>query len=490
MEDRVVRLEAAVRDLERRLAALEGSHVVEADLDGPHPLAAAATVGRSDVAHVLSFVARSFVALGGAFLLRAITDANILPHPAGIAAGLAYACVWLALAYRTGATDPMNAIFHALVSAVIAYPLVWEATVRFSVFTPSSAALAIGGVTTAAIVIAIARRIQAVAWIAVVALLVTTVALVVVTSVVMPFALLTLAAGIATLWLGYGYGWTLLRWPVAFVLNVLVIGLTMRVTKTTTEWPVTVVAVQLLLLNAYIGSIATRTLVRQRNVNVFEMLQTLAVVAVGFGGAVYVAYVTGSGIIPLAVVNLAAGSACYAIAWIFVAKREGLTRNFYYYSTLGIVLLMVSSRLLLDDVPLALVCAALAVVAVIVGQKSHLTMLRWHGIVYLLTAVIVSGAITGAYDAFLGSSTETWRTFSVAATISAVACIACWWISRRLEFVAFVIWNAGGWLVLAIVPPLCGVPGVAANAAGIATVRTLAVALACYWAARIAAARH
>jgi hypothetical protein len=492
MDDRLLRIEAAIKDLERtlgaverRLAALESARAIEPDDERvePNPL----RVGRLELAQTVSYVGRSLVALGGAFLLRAITDANVVPHAAGIAGGLAYALFWLATAHRTGATDRLNATFHALVTAVIAYPLLWEATIRFSVLSPTASAIAVGIVTALAIGVALHRSIQTIAWIATISLLVTAVALVAATATVLPFAILLIVAGTATLWIGYARDWTILRWPVAAVANLLVIGLTMRVATTSgTEGPFTVVAVQMLLLNVYIASIAIRTIVRARNVNVFEVLQTLAALAVGFGGAVYVAHRTGSGIVALAVVNLVAGSSCYAIAWLFVAKRQGLTRNFYYYTTLAIVLLMVSSRLLLDDGALALTSAALAIAAIVLSRRTKLTALLWHSAAYLTVAAFASGAAFAAYDAFVGSASTAWRPFTTIALLVIASSIVCWLIAPRVVFGSLALWIAGGWLISVVAPPLCGVAGSGANAGGVATVRTIVLAAAALAIARIA----
>jgi hypothetical protein len=492
MEDRLLRVEAAVRDLERtlasverRLTALESARAIEPDEERFEPTGIRA--GRFELAQTVSFVGRSLVALGGAFLLRAITDANVVPHAVGIASGLAYALFWLAMADRTGSRDRLNAIFHALVSAVIAYPLLWEATVRFEVLPPSASAVAVGAVTAFAVGVALHRRLQTIAWIATMSLLVTAIALVAATGTVLPFALLLIVAGTATLWIGYAYDWTVLRWPVAAVANLLVIGLTMRVATTSgNEWPFTVVAVQLLLLNAYIASIAIRTVVRARNVNVFEVLQTLAALAVGFGGAVYVAQRTGSGIVTLAVVNLIAGSSCYAIAWLFVAKRQGLTRNFYYYTTLAIVLLMVSSRMLLDDRALALTSAALAIAAIVLSRRTNLTALMWHSAAYLTAAAFASGAVFAAYDAFVGSAAAPWRPFSTTALVVIAASITCWSIAPRVVLGSLVLWIAGGWVISIVSPPLCGIAGNGANAGSVATVRTIVLAAAALAIARIA----
>jgi len=54
---------------------------------------------------VLSLVGRLFIVLGGAYMLRAMTDAGTIPPAAGVALGLAYGLVWLGLSDRRGAWD-------------------------------------------------------------------------------------------------------------------------------------------------------------------------------------------------------------------------------------------------------------------------------------------------------------------------------------------------------------------------------------------------
>jgi hypothetical protein len=508
MDDRLLSLETAVRDLEhalaqfdRRLSALERGAPADArDDDRIAPLTLVPPIGRGDIAQLLAYVGRSFVVLGGAFLLRAITDANLVPHAVGITAGLTYGLAWLWMADRVGATERLNGAFHGLVSAIIAYPLLWEATVRFGVLAPPAAAAGITAVTAAAYIVALRRRRQAIAWIATIAAVATSVALVAATAVLLPFALFLIACGTATLWIGYAVDWTLLRWPVALAADLLIIGLTMRVAaRTGLESPFVAVAVQLLLLNAYIASIAIRTLVRARNVNAFEVVQTLAAVAVGFGGAVYVAHSTGAGLVPLAIVNLAAGAACYAIAWVFVASRQGLSRNFYFYTSLGIVLLIVSSELLLDDGALVLALATFGLVATAVSRRSGRVALVWHAAVYLIAAAIASGVIVDAADALVGSAAVAWRPFTPSALIVIVAAFASWTLAAgaeyasaafvvpRVMFAALAIWSVGGWIVAVVTPPLCGTPGAGAAAGAVATIRTTVVATAALATAWLAA---
>jgi|SRR5579871_1600934 len=506
MDDRLLRLEAAVSDLRRRLDGLErrAAHaetpardVISADETLPLPIP---QLHASDAALVVAHIGRSLVVLGGAYLLRAITDANMVSHAAGVEAGLLYGLFWLWMADQSAASSPLNAVFHALVATIIGFPLLWEATVRFAVVTPAQAAVALALMLAGLVAVSLRRRLQWIAWMSVVGAIATSIALVAATGIVLPFAIVLVAFGIATLWIGYAVDWTLLRWPVAFAADLLAVGLTMRVAaQMGGESAFAAVAVQMLLLNAYVGSIAVRTLVRARNVNVFEVVQTIAALAVGFGGAVYLASRAGSGIVPLAAINFAAGAACYAIAWVFVATRQGLNRNFYFYTSLAIVLLMVSSSMLLDAGPLGLLWTLFAVGATAVSRRWGRAALAWHGVLYLAGACFAAGVWADAESALVGSAAVAWQPFGAAAIVVTLAAAGCWMISApadrgvagfgipRALFAAVALWSAGGLVVGRVAPILCGAPGAGANAGAVATVRTTilaAAALGLAWLAR------
>src|SRR3954452_15653407 len=100
MDDRIARVEAAVHELEvsiarmvQRLDVIErvAAGVIDArdrsdlrdlrdppDLPDPLALALPAPPDLPDLVTLLSFSGRTFVALGGAFLLRALTDASLI----------------------------------------------------------------------------------------------------------------------------------------------------------------------------------------------------------------------------------------------------------------------------------------------------------------------------------------------------------------------------------------------------------------------------
>lgn len=500
LESRVQTLEHSVQSLEQRLARVEREKRIAAAVEplsasdlsaAPGAAAPYAAARRDDFITVLSFIGRTFVALGGAYLLRALTDSHVLPAGTGLALGLAYGLFWLVPADRAGSAGArLNAAFHALVFALIAYPLLWEATVRFKFVGPDATALGLGLVTLAGLFVAVRRRLHAVAWIVTLAALPAAIGLIAATAVVVPFAWFLLALGITTLWLGYSLDWVFIRWPVALVADVAVLALILRIASGSWgESAERVVLVQLALLSGYVASIAVRTLVRDRDVNVFEVLQAFAALGVGFGGAVYVAHATGSGVVALALINLVFGIACYAVAFVFIATRQGLRRNFYFYTSLALILVLVSTGLLLAGDRLALGWALLGVLATIAARWLGRVALNLHAAVYVIAAGAASGLLASATFALIGPVTIAWGEFTATSVLVLLAAIACWLVpmspgadwgeySRlpRLLLAMALVWSLGGWLVGITAPPLGGLPGAGADPGIFATVRTTVLA--------------
>jgi hypothetical protein len=432
--------------------------------------------------------------MGGAFLLRALTDSKMLPTPIGIACGLLYGSFWLVMADRAGRrAERWNAGFHALVTSMVGFPLLWESVTHFALVGPGTSTAIMAALTAAALAVAVRSRLQAVAWIVVMPAVATSLLIIEATGDVAAAALFLIGLGVATLWLGYKpLGWIFLRWPVAAVADLCVLAFAMRAsTPSWTDAPLAVIAIQLLLLTSYLASIVIRTLVRGREVVPFEIVQTLAALGVGFGGAIYVASVTGAGDHVLAAINLAAGVGCYGVALAFVATRQGLRQNFYFYTSLGIVLILVSTSLLLDRPAAAVAFSALAIVAAWLARRVDHLALNLHTVGYALAAARQSGLLASASDALLAPASAAWGPFVPVALLVLVVSIACWlapmsrhaesWgpFSRlpRLMLTVLLVWTLGGWLVMLLTVWLSGVPGAGADAGVVATIRTMVLAL-------------
>lgn len=521
MDDRYVRLESTVEQLrltvgslQQRIEALEANRPASAvpatgapgtDATRPqHGLLGLARARRDpyDPIVVLSLIGRLFLVLAGGFFLRAMTEAGVLAAPVGIGLAFLYALVWLFLADRSGRREQSsNTLFHALGAALVAFPLLLEATTRFEVIGVAGSTLGLVLLTAAFLFVAVRRRLHAVAWIAVVAALPTALVLLLKTGVAAPYALYLIALGVTTMWLAYAYGWTAIRWPAAVAADLAVVGMTLRaLAPGHAETLPVVILVQVTLVAAYLGAIAARTLLRDRNVTLFEVSQTVLMLVVGFGGAIFLTRANATLPALMGVASIAFGAACYALAFRFVGRHEGHERNVQFYAALALLLMLAGLALDLQASWLGGVAAVLAVLAVAGWSRYGRLYLLLHGAAYALAAGAASHALGyGAWALF--ASPERWVVPTAVMEMVVVAtALATWLAARRphpeggapasamrLAIVVMLVWVAAGsvtgFLAAAFVPSPAG----AVDLGVLATVRTgvLAVAtLLIAWGAR------
>jgi hypothetical protein len=418
MEDRLARVEArletlarAIEDVSRRLGVLEGKArgATERPTAPPAEFAAEPPPVAATSATVLPLLGRVFLVLGGAWLLRALTEAGTLPLAGGVTAGLVYAGVWLAFADRAAAAGRRwSSEVHGLTATIIAFPLVWEAATKFKVLSPAGAAAVLAVVAGCTLVVAWRRSLTALAWAATLAALVTTFALVVSTQAIVVLAALLVALGVATVWLVYARRWFGLSWTTALVADFVVAEAVALVTRPggppdayagLSAGPVEAVALGLVV--AYLATFAVRTLLRRRDASFFEAVQTIGVLLVGFGGAAHVERATGRGGIALGVAALATGAACYLIAEAGAAGHVGRAINYVFYSTLAFVLVLAGTPLVAASATLPAVWCALALGAALLGCRLDRLVMRAHAAAYLVAAGAASGLLAFAVKAFV-----------------------------------------------------------------------------------------
>ena len=510
MNDRLAALETAiddlrssVRHLEARLARLEGRAASAEAAEPDAGAAAAGTVsaeaapvarGWRDPVAVLSLAGRLFIVLGGAYLLRAMTDTGAIAPAAGVALGLAYGLVWLAFADRAGrAGRRPSAVFHGVGAAMVAFPVVLEATTHFKVLSGAASAAALAVLTAGILAVAWRRRLQTLAWIAVAIAVPTSVVILARTGVVVPHAFFLILFGVAALWMGYSLDWLLVRWPVAAVADIVVVGVTMRaLAPQPQETPAAALAVQVTLIGAYLASIAIRTLVRGRNVIPFEVVQTVAALAVGLGGALSVTRATGSGAAALGVTSVIIGVACYGVAFAFIERQQNRGRNVYFYTSLAVVLVLVGVTALLPGPAVTGVLAALAVVCSAAWSRIGRLFLLIHAAVYLAAAAIVSGAVGYDIREVLAGAGPPWPLPSPAMLVVLGASAASAWLAARepasdgsawarvprFAIVLVLVLSAGGTLVGYLASALARQPDGSIDLGMLATIRTGVLAVA------------
>ena len=404
LEQRVARLESDRADGASAPAALAESALTGAASSKSAEAAAAPAPGLS-----LGDLGRAFLVMAGAFMLRALTDMRLLPLAGGTLLGLLYALFWVLLADRAaGRGRPLRAQVHGVTAALIAFPILWEAPTRFAAMSPALAVLLAGVMVAVAGGVAWRRDLQFLVWMFVSCAVVMAVALVFATASVEPSVALLLLLGLASVWLGYTKKWRGPRWLVAAAANFLVFFMVsiasspLGVPERYTHF--SIARAQLLaggLLLVYLGSFALRTLWRRRDVTLFEVIQSAATLAIGFGGAVRIAHAVGSGGTALGVVTLIAAAACYLVAFAFVDRRLGRGRNFIFYTSLALVLIVTGSRLLAQGSALALIWCVLALATAFLGGRYARVTLRVHSALFTLAAAWYGGLLRLGFTAFL-----------------------------------------------------------------------------------------
>jgi hypothetical protein len=294
---RLEALSAEVRDLARRMAALEDRPASPAPSpdrlrpDPPRdeavPRPVLTTIG------TLSELGRFFLILCGAFLLRHVTGAALLPTGVGVGLGLAYAVLWLALADRAAAHGRrLAAVLDATAFAAIAMPLTWEATIRFGVLTPPTASGVLLALAGLALVVAVRRDVRGIAIVTVPVVLVTAFVVAVATRDLVSAASAMLVLGVVGVWLAGSMGWTLTRWFAAGVVDVLILQAVLLLARPAGPpepyaglAPGGVAAIAIALPIAYLASFLAAAVLLGSRWGAFEVLQGAAATLIGLPGA-------------------------------------------------------------------------------------------------------------------------------------------------------------------------------------------------------------
>ena len=413
---------ARLQALEARVAALE-AHQPEAEA-APAPMRPQA-VPAPDVLSggtVLALAGRTCLILGGAFLLRALTDSGAVPAHAGAGLGLAYAGLWAFLAHRSGLKGQGPwAAFQVFAASVIAFPLLFETTVRLKAMSPGLASALLLASTFLFVGIAVRHGLRRVAWIMVLASLAAGLAIMAQTGAVTrfcPFFILTYGAALL---LDGREGFRILRWPTALAADLAVLSMTiLALSPGGSEdlardlQPGTVLLAALGLVAVHLGIVLHRILRRPRVVGWFEVFQTAAVLLAGFGGAVRMASASG-GTGLLGALALLVGLGCYVTAFGFVEKQAEGSLDFKFLTSLALVAVLAGSLLVLGPQVLACVLLAAGLATTLLGVKYAKTSLQYHGAMYLGAAALGSGLLEGVLAAYLGKVPPGLGSFSPAA---------------------------------------------------------------------------
>ena len=412
LPDALARLSATVETLERRVYALEHpasnqpstSETAEIrSITAPiaQPLPSAQPGG------AFSVVGKAMLGIAGAYLLRAMAESTTFPRAAVVVIAIAYAAMWLAAATRVKTEARFASIAYAATSVLILVPMLWELTLRFSVFPAAMAASVLAAFVVASFVLAWKRHFAAVVWVTTAAGSTAALIMAVATHDLLPFIVAILVMAMASEYAAAYNRSSAVRLWVAASADIAVCALIYIASraadsrldyKQVSEWLLLTLGPILLLL--YGASATTQTILRRRKITFFEASQTL----VAFFLAVWsmLAFASGSGSITLGVLCLLSSAVGYALVF---ARFDSTTaqRNFHVYAAGSAALFLLGVYLSLPSIwPVLLLVTAAIVTSILGVRTAHLT-LEFHGLVFLWAAAFSSGLLLYIAHAFAGT---------------------------------------------------------------------------------------
>ncbi len=479
-------LEHELAALAQRVAAIEerlGINAMAAAEEQAGPVAAAAGERPADPTELLPAFGRALLGLAAAYLLRAVTESGSLPGRMGVALGISYAIAWLVWAARTPAERRIQAALHSLTAVLVLAPLLWEATLRFHAISNWTAGGLLLFFTIFGLAVSWRKNLLIVATIATLAGVGTSCALLVASHDVLPFTFVLLAIAAAVESSACLDHWLSERWLAAAAADLSVLLATWLVTNARgvpdTYAPIPhswLLAAQVALLAIYLASVIVRTLLRHCTFTVFETAQCAAAFLISVSGGLQLSPA-------MAVVAVVCGAACYVVSFA-VLERTGRDRNFYTYSTFGILLALAGSRILLSGDAAAAAWTAVALACIWAGGAFQSLTLQMHGGIYLVLALTFSGAFRQAAAFVLGSAD--WPGAEpLAISLGALAALMAWLLAVRAEsqlfrtaMAAVLAWLGAGIAAGMLAAAYHGIFGADASHAYCATLRTAVLSVA------------
>jgi len=491
MQDRIAEFESRLASVERRLSALEGVAPEDGGADKPVPDV------ESDYGFVTvssMHIGRALLIFGGAYLLRAITDFQFVPTGIGILMGAAYAVFWLFLAYRKSA-DPAErtqAVILGAISIVLAMPLLVEAANRFQLLSGTQSLIALTVYCGLAFAVAAMRDLRSIAWLTTLGGIATAGAVMIVSHSAIVVATFLMLLGIGVLWLVYRFEWMALQWFAAGGANAGVLALVAL--SQTDQWsiePRTAAIFGTILLLAYLLSFAIHTRVLGQYAGIFEAIQAPVAAVIAFSAAYVAAQAGQFGLAPVGVMSIVLGGCAYVLA--FTGKsRHSRGRNYFYYSTLGLVFVLAGSAMILSPTAAAALWSLMALAMAWQSGRTGRVALSLQCTFLLVAAGVYSGILATGLQALAGDVTSGWPLLLSAHVGVALVTVLCLFLpvaqqSERwgalaglpqLTVLMLSVWEVGGLIVVFAAPILANTAGAEPDLGALAALRTAVLSVA------------
>ncbi len=428
----VEHLTEQVRDLERRVAALEHQPGEHTPSQPEFTTSTMQQVGPGVPAEMptgaVPVVGKAVLGIAGAYLLRAVAESGGIPRLPILIVAIVYAGLWLVWAVRSHARDHFASLTYGITAALILSPLLWESTVRFRFLPLFDTAIVLVAFLAFAFGLSWRRGLEVIPWVATLAVVITAWALIIATHDLVPLTAALLAVALATEVTASLGHWRSLRAIPAIAADLavlLLIYLMTSVAGVPEEYssisPTTIILLCVALLAIYGGSIGIRSFGFRHRITIFEIVQVVAAFVLAMFGTIRAS--TGSAAPALGIFFLLLAAVCY---WGALSRfaAEAHTRNRRICATWAAVLLLAGSFLLFStNLQLPFLCVA-AVAAAFMYTLTRKLSLGIHASFYLAAATAVSPLPIYAGNALAGTvpAAPSWGVWIIAA--SSVLCYA------------------------------------------------------------------
>ena len=485
MEDRVAAIESRLAAVEQRLKMLEGAQPGVSTSVGEAP---APDLGEGFLSNASTLIGSVLLIFGGAYLLRAITDLQFVPTAFGIFLGATYALLWLFMAYRIGRNENQHtrALFYGASSIFLALPLLVEATTRFQLLSGRQGIVALAVFCALSLLVAVARDQRILSWLITAGGIVTAFVILKASHSAIPAATFLIMLGLGSLWAVYKQQWVGTQWLGALGADAGVVVL--AVLTTSEQWsvqPMTAFLLAVTLLITYLASFAIRTHIRGQNAGIFETVQAILSIGIVFGVASIASQAGQLVLAELGVPSLLLSACAYGLA--FAPETRGARgRNFYFYSTIGLGLVVAGSALVMSPAIAAAVWSLMALAMAWFSGRYGRVSLSLQCTFLLLAAGVGSGILATGLEALAGDASTLWPPFVLWHLIIALTTVACLFIPvaqhsdrwgvwagvPQLIVLALSVWEVGGLMVVYLAPILANVRGPEPDLAVLAALRT------------------
>lgn len=406
VHNRFDQVEHRLAALEQRIALLESANRAMAPAP-PSPSAASASPLLPEIPHwqaggIFPVLGRAMLGIAGAYLLRALSEAQVLPGVLLELVAIAYALLWLAAAAR--ARTAFSAATYSCTSVLILAPMLWELTVRFKGMPPWVGALTLAAFVVEAFALARGPYSAPVLRIANVSAAVLSLALAVATHDNLPFLGVLLLACALCEFAPPEKRFARLLLALAADLGVwMLIYIYQAPQDARADYPALnaawLIAPGFLLFAIFAASLFQSGVPKRQRISLFDAAQVTIAFLLAASGLLYFGPAIKQTILGL--LCLALATALYAAVFAWLDHPE--QRNRIVFGTWSAALVLAGIWLSLPAPARPACLAVAAITAVAAAARFGKSPLAVHGAAFLLASAWASGLLTYAFHALAGT---------------------------------------------------------------------------------------